>query len=235
VSLKLFLIPNHIQETTDVLLPVFAPGIEHLRVFFVEEIKSARRLLKKLNPSLVIDQCVFYDLNEHTPFKEVENNFKQSSDQDIGIISEAGCPCVADPGAAVVLLAHKYGREVIPLVGPSSIMLALMASGFNGQNFAFNGYLPKERMERIKKIKDLEKRSASEKQTQIFMEAPYRNQNLFGDILQNCGSNTLLCVAVDLMGPTQYIKTHTISQWKSESIDINKRPALFLLGQSWND
>ncbi len=229
MSLKLFLIPNHIQETADVLLPVFAPGIEHLRVFFVEEIKSARRLLKKLNPSLVIDQCVFYDLNEHTPFKEIENNFKQAGDKDIGIISEAGCPCVADPGAVVVLLAHKYGREVVPLVGPSSIMLALMASGLNGQNFAFNGYLPKERMERIKKIKDLEKRSASEKQTQIFMEAPYRNQNLFGDILQNCGPNTLLCIAVDLMGPAQYIKTHTISQWKSESVDINKRPALFLL------
>ncbi len=227
--LKLFLIPNHITQTPDVSLPVFAPGIEHLRVFFVEEIKSARRLLKKLNPQLAIDQCTFYALNEHTPFKETENNFKQVGSQDIGLISEAGCPCVADPGAALVLLAHKDGREVVPLVGPSSIMLALMASGLNGQNFAFNGYLPKEREARIQKLKALEKRCASEKQTQIFIEAPYRNQNVFEDILQSCSRNTLLCIAVDLMSSTQYIKTRTVGDWKSQKIDINKRPAIFLL------
>ncbi len=224
------MIPNQIFQITDGLLPVFEPGIEHVRIFFIEEIKSARRLLKKLNPQLVIDQCVFYDLNEHTPFKEIENNFKQCVGQDIGVISEAGCPCVADPGAQVVSLAHKYGRTVIPLVGPSSILLALMASGLNGQSFAFNGYLPKEREARIQKLKALEKRCIVEKQTQIFMEAPYRNQNMFDDILQNCSPSTMLCIAVDLMSPTQYIKTLKICDWKSQKIDINKRPALFLLG-----
>jgi 16S rRNA (cytidine1402-2'-O)-methyltransferase len=228
-NLKIFLIPNTIHGHEDPVVPVFAPGIEKVRVFFVEEIKSARRLLKKLNPHLSIDQCTFYDLNEHTSLKETQEHFKQAGDQDIGIVSEAGCPCVADPGADLVLLAHKQGREIIPLVGPSSILLALMASGLSGQSFAFNGYLPKDKVERIKKLKDLEKRSVNEKQTQIFMEAPYRNQNLLADVLQNCHPQTLLSVAVDLMNPTQFIKTQSIREWKTTAIDINKKPALFLL------
>ncbi len=227
--MKLFLIPNQIHETSGVFLPISPPGMECLRVFFVEEIKSARRLLKKVNPQLDFDQCVFFNLNEHTPFKEIESNFKECADQDIGVVSEAGCPCVADPGAQVVSLAHRHGWEVVPLVGPSSILLALMASGLNGQNFAFNGYLPKEKADRVQKLKMLEKRSAHEKQTQIFMEAPYRNQSLFLDILQNCSSNTSLCLAVDLTGPGQEIKTLKIVDWKSQKVDINKRPALFLL------
>ncbi len=226
---KIFLIPNYICELSDVPLPIFAPGISHVRVFFVEEPKSARRLLKKLNPQIQFDQCVFYDLNEHTLIKETEENFKQAKDQDIGVVSEAGCPCVADPGAQVVLLGHQQSREIIPLVGPSSILLALMASGLSGQNFAFNGYLPKEKSDRVRKLKDLEKRSTIEKQTQIFMEAPYRNQNLLDDVLQNCNPNTLLCLAVDLMSPTQFIKTQTIRDWKAHKIDIHKRPALFLI------
>jgi len=229
VKLKLFLIPNQIHDGQDIPVPVFAPGIEHVRVFFVEEIKSARRLLKKINPQIVIDECTFYDLNEHTPLKDTEEHFRHSVDKDIGIISEAGCPAVADPGAEVVLLAHKQGRDIIPLVGPSSILMALMASGLSGQSFAFNGYLPKDKEERIKKLKDLEKRSAIEKQTQIFMEAPYRNQNLLEDVLQNCHPASLLCVAVDIMNPTQTIKTQSIRDWKSQTTDINKKPALFLL------
>ncbi len=228
MSSKVFLIPNQIHDAQDVPVPIFAPGIEHVRVFFIEEIKSARRLLKKLNPQIQIDQCTFYDLNEHISLKETEEHFQKAGDQDIGIISEAGCPGVADPGADVVLLAHKQGREIVPFVGPSSILLALMASGLNGQNFAFNGYLPKDKGERIKKLKDLEKRSANEKQTQIFMEAPYRNQNLFEDVLQNCDPATVLCVAVDLMNPAQFIKTRSIRDWKTSKVDINKKPALFL-------
>ncbi|MCB9772120.1 MAG: SAM-dependent methyltransferase [Candidatus Omnitrophica bacterium] len=227
--MKIFLIPNSISEQYDQLLSAAALGIEHLNVFFVEEIKSARRLLKKINPSMQIDECVFFALNEHTPLEETRKNFMKVVDQDIGVISESGCPCVADPGADVVLLAHQQGCEIIALVGPSSILLALMASGLSGQNFAFNGYLPKDRGERIRKIKDLEKRSTSEKQTQIFMEAPYRNQNVLEDILQNCQGSTLLCLAVDLTTPTQMIKTCTISEWKKQKIDINKKPALFLL------
>lgn len=226
---KVFLIPNQIHDGYSGVLPVFASGIEHVRVFFVEEIKSARRLLKKLNPQISFEQCTFYDLNEHISFKETEENFRKIGEQDIGVISESGCPCLADPGADVVLLAHRHGLEVIPLVGPSSIILALMASGLSGQSFAFNGYLPKERMDRIKKLKELEQRSAREKQTQIFMEAPYRNQNLLNDILQNCYLDTLLCVAVDLMSPAAVIKTCLIRDWKNQAIDIHKKPALFLL------
>ncbi len=229
MSAKIFLIPNHIHDSQNGLLPVFAPGIEHVRVFFVEEIKSARRLLKKLHAQIPIDQCVFYDLNEHVPLEQTQEHFKQAGDRDIAIISEAGCPCVADPGADVVLLAHQAGREIIPFVGPSAILLALMASGLNGQSFAFKGYLPKEKTERIRKIRELEKRSANEKQTQIFMEAPYRNQNLLDDILQNCGPATWLCVAADLMSETQFIRTHSIRDWKNHKIDIHKRPALFLI------
>ncbi|MCB9757319.1 MAG: SAM-dependent methyltransferase [Candidatus Omnitrophica bacterium] len=229
---KLFLIPNQIYDSSDGFLPIFAPGIEHVRVFFVEEIRSARRVLKKLNPQISFDQCVFYDLNEHISFKETQENFKKTDDQDIGVISEAGCPCLADPGADVVLLAHRRGFEIIPLVGPSSIVLALMASGLNGQNFAFNGYLPKEKGDRIKRIKELEQRSAREQQTQIFMEAPYRNQNLLNDILNNCHGDTLLCVAADLMSPAAVIKTCRICDWKNKKIDIHKKPALFLLYSS---
>ena len=227
--MKIFLIPNTISEQYDLLPSAAALGVEHLRVFFVEEIKSARRLLKKINPSIHIDECVFFALNEHTPLEETQKNFQRAVDKDIGVISEAGCPCVADPGADIVLLAHQQGREIIPLVGPSSILLALMASGLSGQSFAFNGYLPKDRGERIRKIKDLEKRSTAEKQTQIFMEAPYRNQNMLEDILQNCQGSTLLCLAVDLTTPTQMIKTCAISEWKKQKIDINKKSALFLL------
>jgi 16S rRNA (cytidine1402-2'-O)-methyltransferase len=226
---KVFLIPNQIHDACDGVLPVFAPGIEHVRVFFAEEIKSARRLLKKLNPLISFEQCKFYDLNEHISFMETEENFRKIGDQDMGVISEAGCPCLADPGADVVLLAHRHGFEIIPMVGPSSIILALMASGLSGQSFAFNGYLPKERTERIKKLKELEQRSAREKQTQIFMEAPYRNQNLLNDILQSCSLETFLCVAADLMSPAAVIKTCRIRDWKSQKIDIHKKPALFLL------
>lgn len=229
MSAKLFLIPNQIHEAQDLPVPVFAPGIAHLRVFFVEEIRSARRLLKKLNPQIVIDECIFFDLNEHILLKETEENFKKAGDQDVGIISEAGCPGVADPGADVVLLAHRQGREVIPLVGPSSILLALMASGLSGQNFAFNGYLPKDRGARVQKLKDLEVRSAKEKQTQIFMEAPYRNQHLLEDILQNCHPDALLCIAVDIMNPAQFIKTQKVRDWKGQTVEVNKKPALFLL------
>lgn len=229
--MKIFLIPNQIAETPQGPLPVFVSGIEHLRVFFVEEIKSGRRLLKKIIPELDIGQCVFYDINEHTPFKEIEHHFQQIQSQDIGVISEAGCPCVADPGADLVFLAHKYGYEVIPFVGPSSILLSLMASGLSGQNFAFSGYLPKDRKERIQKLKTLEQRSVREKQTQIFMEAPYRNENLFADILQFCNPDTLLCVAIDLMGPAQYIKMLSIKEWTRQAVSLHKKPALFILGQ----
>ena len=228
---RLYLIPNVISETDEnvEMLRYLLPLTAALRHFFVEEEKTARRLLKKINPALPVAECEFILLNEHSRREDIEKDFKNWADKDIGIISESGCPCVADPGAEVVSLAHREGREVIPLVGPSSTVLALMASGLSGQNFAFNGYLPKERPARIKKIKELELRSQREGQTQIFMEAPYRNQNMLEDILATCSSETMLCVACDLTASTQFIKTLPVGQWKKTSVLIDKRPALFLL------
>ena len=230
MSGKLYLIPNVISEDGLQTIPSYICGIvEHLRFFFVEEEKAARRFLKQLNPQFPIALTVFFLLNEHTSAQEAERYFKTVLENDAGIISEQGCPCVADPGANIVLLAHKNNREVIPLVGPSSILLALMASVLNGQNFAFNGYLPKEKHARLKKIKDLENRSFKEVQTQIFMETPYHNQNVFEDILAVCDPETLVCIAADLTSPTQYIKTRLAKEWKKQKILLNKRPALFLI------
>ena len=177
---KLYLIPNAINgEPQEAIPSLVGPVIEKVRHFMVERQASAEKLLKRLNPQFPIKECVFFELSEHTPFQEAKKFFEGNLNYDIGIISEAGVPCVADPGAEIVALAHAKNIEVVPLVGPSSILLALMGSGFNGQNFAFNGYLPKEKDERIKKLKELERRVFAENQTQIFMEAPYRNQNLF--------------------------------------------------------
>lgn len=227
---KIYLIPTPISEETFETTPAsIASIIENLRCFIVEEEAPAQRFLKKLNPQLPINECQFFALNEHTPPREIENIFKETQNKDAGVISQAGCPCVADPGSEFILLAHKHNREIIPLTGPSSIVLALMASGLNGQNFAFHGYLPKDKDARLKKIKALEERSLKENQTQIFMEAPYRNQNLFEDILSCCAAQTLLCVAVDLTGPAQYIKTLPVKNWSKTNPPLHKKPALFLM------
>lgn len=225
---KLYLIPNTIDaEAPEILPPYLTAAVKPIRHFFVEEEKSARRLLKKLDPAFPIQQCTFFSLNEHTPAAEVQKNFKAIADKDAGIISESGCPCVADPGAGLVLLAHQQKTEVVPLVGPSAIMLALMGSGLSGQNFAFNGYLPKDKPERIKAIKDLETRSVT--QTQIFMEAPYRNEALLDDLLTTLNPKTLLCLAYDLTSPAQHLKTLPVKEWKTNKPAMNKHPALFLI------
>ena len=227
---KLFLIPNVINEEGPNLLPDYiASQIKDIRAFFVEEPKSSRRLLKSLNAQFPLADCRFFDLNEHSNLKEVHEYVPILKKEDCAIISEAGCPCVADPGADLVFLAHQNNIEIIPLVGPSSILLALMASGLNGQNFAFNGYLPKDRQEKAQKIKMLEDRSRKEKQTQIFMEAPYRNQNILEDILASCHDQTHLCIACDITSPHQIIKTMSIRDWKKNPPNIDKKPALFLL------
>ncbi len=204
--------------------------IEKLRIFFVEEEKSARQFIRKISAQFPLQECQWYPLNEHTKPQEIKNYLALLASSDAGIISESGCPCVADPGTDLVLLAHQNNVEIIPLVGPSSILLALMASGLNGQNFAFNGYLPKEREERVKKIKQLEKRSLAEGQTQIFKETPYRNQNIFEDILSCCVLATQLCIAYDLTGAAQSIRTLSISEWKKSKFVFSKKPALFLIG-----
>ena len=227
----IFLIPNTITDEIPNIFPAYiSQTIEHVRFFAIEEEKSARRLLKKIYPQFPLDQTVFVNLSEHSKAQDIQNIFKDAGNQDIGMISEAGVPCVADPGAELVLLAHQKNWQVVPLVGPSAILLALMASGLNGQNFSFLGYLPKEKDLRIQKIKMLEQRSASEQQTQIFMETPYRNEHLLEDILNFLKQDTLLCIACDLTAPAQFVKTLSIKEWKSREMPpVRKRPTVFLL------
>ena len=227
---RLYLIPNRINDGAGNFLPDYiAQEIKLLRVFFVEEPKSARRLLKSLNSDFPLSECRFLDLNEHSQAKDLFEYIKILKEGDTAIISEAGCPCVADPGADLVLLAHQNNIEIIPLVGPSSILLALMASGLSGQSFAFNGYLPKDRIQRAQKIRSLEERSFKDKQTQIFMDAPYRNQNVLEDILSTCQDQTQLCIACDITAPDQFIKTMSIKDWKKNLPNLDKKPALFLI------
>jgi len=227
---KLYLIPNSINDDERDLLPEYiGKEIAGVRVFFVEEPKSARRLLKRLNPQTPLTDYRFYDLNEHSTSSQVKEYIKVLQEGDGAIISEAGCPCVADPGADLVLLAHQHHLDIIPLVGPCSILMALMSSGLNGQNFAFNGYLPRDRQEKIRKIKMLEERSLKEKQTQIFMEAPYRNAHILEDILAVAQDKTYLCIACDITSPHQIIRTMTIKEWKKTPLSFDKKPALFLI------
>jgi len=213
------IIPDHIKEV-----------VESLNYFIVENIRSARRYIRKLSADKVIDDITFFELNKYTDANEVSGFLQPAlSGNNIGIISEAGNPGIADPGADVVKIAHQKNIQVIPLVGPSSILLALISSGLNGQNFAFNGYLPIKPAERIKKIQFLENRSKTENQSQIFMETPYRNMKILDDILNNCKKNTLLCIASNITLQTEFIKTKTITDWKKQKPQINKRPTIFIL------
>jgi 16S rRNA (cytidine1402-2'-O)-methyltransferase len=204
--------------------------ISSLKYFIVENIRTARRFLKQVDKNIVIDDLHFYELNQHTDLLQI-NTFLEPLFQgfDVGIISEAGCPAIADPGADVVALAQKANIKVVPLVGPSSILLSLMASGFNGQSFVFNGYLPIEKAARAQKLKALERKIYAENQTQIFIETPYRNNNLLEDIFQNLNPNTKLCVACELTTENEFIKTSLISDWKKQKCDFNKKPAIFLI------
>ncbi|MCK6650732.1 MAG: SAM-dependent methyltransferase [Bacteroidia bacterium] len=232
---KLYLIPTTLgdtAETTDVIPLKVNELINKIDEYIVENEKSARHYLKKIGIKKPLQEIILHPLNQHTQAHEIStylNSINQG--KDIGVISEAGCPGVADPGADVVKLAHEKDIDVIPLVGPSSILLSLMASGFNGQNFAFNGYLPKERAERIKKIKDLEMLVYKRKQTQMFIETPYRNMHLLEDILNSCENKTKLCIACDITLPTEFIKTKSVFDWKKQLPDINKRPTIFLIYQ----
>jgi len=231
---KLYMIPTTLGDTSieRVLPPDLTQLISSIQVFIVENIRTARRFLKKVNPAVVIDDLTFFELNQHTEKKEI-NRFLEPNQQgfDIGIISEAGCPGVADPGAEVVKIAHTKNIQVVPLVGPSSILLALMASGMSGQNFAFNGYLPIKNPEKSLQIKMLEKRMQAESQTQIFIEAPYRNAQLLDELLKNCDPQTMLCVAVDITLDTEFILSKPVSYWKTHLPDIQKRPAIFMIGK----
>ena len=228
----LYLIPTTLGDVDlNRVLPDYNSSvIRRIRYFVVENIRTARRFIKKTDHEINIDDLVFYELNEHTEKKTLEEFLQPVCEGfDIGIISEAGCPGVADPGADLVRIAHEKNIKVIPLIGPSSILLSLMASGMNGQNFAFLGYLPVKPAERIKTLKDIERRSAVEKQTQIFIETPYRNMKLFEDLVVTLHPLTRLCIAADLSLESEYIRTQTISNWKRQKPDLNKRPAIFLI------
>ena len=202
-------------------------GIRH---FIVEDVRTARRFLKLVDRSIDIDQLTFYTLNKHTNPEEVASMLRPLEEgSPMGVISEAGCPAVADPGADVVAIAQRKGLQVIPLVGPSSIILAVMGSGFNGQSFAFNGYLPIEPEERIKVLKKLEQRAYSENQTQLFIETPYRNAKMMADILKACRPQTHLCIAAGLTTKDEYIKTRTVKEWIGHLPQLEKIPCIFLI------
>ena len=231
----LYLIPVTLGETeiNQVLPPYNHDIIVNVKHFIVENIRSARRFLKKVEKTIDIDELTFYELNRHTDRKFIgEYLDAMKAGNDVGIISEAGCPAIADPGADVVAIAQSRGYKVVPLVGPSSIIMSVMGSGFNGQSFAFNGYLPVEVPQRIKALKKLENKVWNEDQTQLFIETPYRNAKMFETIVNNLKPQTKLCVAAGITCPEEYIKTRTIEQWKKNPLpDMGKIPAIFLLGK----
>lgn len=232
----LYLIPVTLGETAiDKVLPSYNHDvIVGLRHFIVENVRSARRFLKKVEPSIDIDALTFYELNRHTAPEAVSGYLRPLAEgESVGVISEAGCPAVADPGADVVAVAQRKGYSVVPLVGPCSMILAVMSSGFNGQSFAFHGYLPIEAGERAKRLKLLESRAYAEDQTQLFIETPYRNLKMYADILATCRPATRICVAAGLTTDDEYAVTHTVAEWrKLPQPPIDKIPCIFLIGKA---
>ena len=229
----LYLLPVTLGDTSvETVLPSYNKevilGIRH---FIVEDVRSARRFLKKVDSSIDIDSLTFYPLNKHTSPEDISGYLNPLAEgHSMGVISEAGCPAVADPGADVVAIAQRRNLKVVPLVGPSSIILSVMASGFNGQSFAFHGYLPIEPNERSKRLKELEGRIYSEHQTQLFIETPYRNHKMLDDILKACRPQTKLCIAANITCEGEYIKTRTVKEWKGTALpDLSKIPCIFLL------
>lgn len=228
----LYLLPVTLGDTPiEKVLPAYNKeiilGIKH---FIVEDVRSARRFLKKVEASINIDELTFYPLNKHTSPDDLSGYLKPLQEgYSMGVISEAGCPAVADPGADVVAIAQRKNLKVVPLVGPSSIILSVMGSGFNGQSFAFHGYLPIEAADRIKRLKELEGRIYSENQTQLFIETPYRNNKMVEDILKTCRPQTKLCIAANITCEGEYIHTKTIREWKGHLPDLTKVPCIFLI------
>lgn len=234
MSAELYLIPVTLGDSpVENVIPVLPLEIMNkLEHFVVEDIRSARRYLRKAGFKSPFDNIRFYLLNEHSRDEDLDEMLKVLLDgHSAGILSEAGVPAVADPGSQLVDLAHQHNIKVIPLVGPSSILLALMASGMNGQVFRFHGYLPQKNPERGKSIRQIEKSAHESGETQIFMETPYRNMNLLKDILGICREETQLCLAADISLPSEFIKTKAIHEWKKELPELHKRPAIFLLNR----
>lgn len=229
---KLYLIPTTLGESDpmDVLPQTIKRAIDFIDDYIVENEKTARKFIKSIHPEKVQASLKLSALNKHTVVSEHNKMIQPCLEgKNIGLMSEAGCPGVADPGAVIVKLAHEKNIQVIPLVGPSSILLAMMASGMNGQNFAFNGYIPIDKTEKKTVIKNLEKLSQDKNQSQIFIETPFRNNKMLEDILQALQPNTHLCVAADITLPTEYIKTMRVSDWKKAKIDLHNRPTIFII------
>lgn len=228
----LYLFPVTLGDTPlDTVLPARNMAlIRHIRHFIVEDVRTARRFLKKADREIDIDSLTFYPLNKHTSPEAISDYLKPlEQGTSMGVMSEAGCPAVADPGADVVAIAQRKGLKVVPLVGPSSIILSVMGSGFNGQSFAFHGYLPIEADARTKALKQLEQRVYAESQTQLFIETPYRNHKMLEDILRVCRSQTKLCIAANLTCEGEFIRTRSVKDWKGRLPDLSKIPCIFLL------
>lgn len=232
---KLYLIPTVIaNNTTDQAITTGVKDVCRKTTYYlVENIRTARRFISSLNLDIEIPTLHFEELSKKTPDVAIAKLMQVVLDgKDVGVISEAGCPGIADPGARAVAWAHQNEIEVVPLVGPSSILLALIASGFSGQSFTFHGYLPIDKKERADSLKHLEKEALHKNQTQIFMETPYRNNKLLDDIVNHCSNNTMLCIASDIMGRDNLIKSAPISYWKKHKPDLHKKPTIFILSGS---
>lgn len=229
---KLYLIPTTMGECDpmDVLPQTVKRTIDFIDHYIVENEKTARKSIKEVHPEKKQSELILFTLNKRTEVKEhLEFIQPLLEGKNVGLMSEAGCPGVADPGAVIVKLAHDKGIQVVPLVGPSSILLAMMASGMNGQSFTFHGYLPIEKDEKKASFKSLERISFEKNQSQIFIETPYRNNKLLEDLIQTLNPETHLCIATDITLPTEYIKTKKIAAWKKETIDLHKRPTIFIV------
>lgn len=232
---KLYLIPTTLGDTEPLnVLPLTVKKIiEHVDFYVVENEKTARRDIKKISPSKKQANLTLFPLNKFTNASELPSYLEPcKKGVDVGLLSEAGCPGVADPGAEIVKLAHQNNIKVVPLVGPSSILMAMMSSGMNGQSFAFNGYLPIDKQDRKKEIKRLERLSFEHNQSQLFIETPYRNNKFLEDLCNTLNGNTSICVACDITLPTEYIKTMTANEWKKNNVDLHKRPTLFIIHKS---
>ena len=231
----LYLLPVTLGDTPlENVLPQYNSSIiAGIRHFIVEDVRSARRFLRKVDPTFDIDGSQFFELNKHTSPQDVAGYLRPLQDgKPMGVISEAGCPAVADPGADIVSIAQKKGIRVVPLVGPSSMILAVMASGLGGQSFAFCGYLPVQDGDRAKRLKQLESRAWSEGQTQLFIETPYRNRKMFDTLCATLRPDTRMCIAAGITTPDEWIHTRTIREWKQTSLpDLGKIPAIFLIGR----
>lgn len=234
---KLYLIPCTLSNPGEIevnpfdVLPTQVKNcIDQLDHFIVEHSKSARKFIKSIAPEKKQADLVLFELNKHTQANAIKEMIQPLLlGKNMGIISEAGCPGIADPGAVIVDLAHKKNIQVIPLVGPSSILLALMGSGMNGQSFAFNGYLPIDKNDKKTALKNLEKLSSEKNQAQLFMETPYRNNKFLEDILNTLNAHTKLCIACDITLPTEFIKTKTVNDWKKNKVDLHNRPCIFVI------